>query len=193
MHAGVLVPIKGFGRAKGRLAELLDEPQRAALARRLAAGVLRAARPLPAWVVCDDEDVAAFAVEHGASVLWYAAHGLNDAVTHAVAALAAEGLDRVVVAHGDLALARELAWVADFDGITLVPDRHEDGTNVLCLPTTVGFEFRYGPGSFAAHLQQCRDRALPHRIVRDPALAVDIDTPADLATFEEWTYPANPR
>ena len=47
----MLVPIKGFGTAKGRLEGALDGAQRAELARRLAAGVLGAAAPLPTWVV----------------------------------------------------------------------------------------------------------------------------------------------
>ena len=34
----------------------------------------------------------------------------------------------MIVAHGDLPRATDLARCADFDGVTLVPDRHGDGT-----------------------------------------------------------------
>src|SRR5688572_6668088 len=68
--AAVLVPVKAFGAAKGRLAPALDAGSRAALAERMATRVLAAAAPLPAVVVCDDEGVAAWARACGASVVW---------------------------------------------------------------------------------------------------------------------------
>ena len=57
----VLVPIKAFGAAKARLDGALPDDERAELARTLAATVLAAATPLPVLVVCDDDEVAAFA------------------------------------------------------------------------------------------------------------------------------------
>ena len=52
--AAVLVPVKAFGRAKGRLAEVLDDDARARLAG--PADRVSPRRPLPAAVVCDDDD-----------------------------------------------------------------------------------------------------------------------------------------
>ena len=49
----VLVPVKAFGRAKLRLAEVLDGPARARLAREMADRVLSAATGHPVAVVCD--------------------------------------------------------------------------------------------------------------------------------------------
>jgi 2-phospho-L-lactate/phosphoenolpyruvate guanylyltransferase len=86
-----------------------------------------------------------------------------------------------VVAHADLPLATRLDWVADFPGVTLVPDRRLDGTNVLAVPTHAGFTFAYGPGSFARHRTVAQACGLPARIVRDDRLAWDVDLPADLA------------
>ena len=57
-RAVVLVPVKAFAAAKGRLAGVLDGPGRAALARSMAEVVVAAAAPLPVVVVCDDDDVA---------------------------------------------------------------------------------------------------------------------------------------
>jgi 2-phospho-L-lactate guanylyltransferase len=142
--------------------------------------VLAAARPLPVSVVCDDEAVAAWAASLGASVIWAPGLGLNGAVAAGVAALASDGADRVVVAHADLPLATDITWVADFDGVTLVPDRRDDGTNVLCVPTAAGFSFAYGPGSFARHEAEAARLALPVRVVRDPNLGWDVDVPSDL-------------
>jgi 2-phospho-L-lactate guanylyltransferase len=101
-------------------------------------------------------------------------------VTDGVAHLAAAGFERVVVAHGDLPLAQRLQWVAGFDGVTLVPDRHDDGTNVICVPAGSGFRFGYGPGSFRRHGEEARRLGLAVRVVREPALGWDVDLPADL-------------
>ena len=65
--------------------------------------------------------------------------------------LAAAGVEWVIVAHGDLPRARDLGSLAPFAGITLVPDRNDDGTNVLRLPVGCDFRFAYGPGSFRTH------------------------------------------
>nr|MDP9021066.1 2-phospho-L-lactate guanylyltransferase [Actinomycetota bacterium] len=70
MDAAVLVPVKAFARAKLRLAPALDGPARESLARAMAARVVAAAAPLPVTVVCDDDDVAAWARTNGASVVW---------------------------------------------------------------------------------------------------------------------------
>jgi 2-phospho-L-lactate guanylyltransferase len=178
--AAVLVPVKAFSRAKVRLASALGPHERAALARSMAEQVLRAAAPLPAHVVCDDEEVAEWARRHGASVVWKPGRGLNGAVLEGVADLATDGFERVVVAHADLPHALALAWVADHDGVTLVPDRRDDGTNVIGLPAASGFRFAYGPGSFVRHRTEAGRLGLPVRVVREPRLGWDVDQPADL-------------
>ena len=184
MAAAVLVPVKSFREAKLRLAPALDDAARSALARDLATKVLSAAAPLPVWVVCDDDEVAGWATAHGATVLLRPGRGLNGAVSDGVATLADAGFDQVVVAHGDLPLATSLAWVADFDGVTLVPDRHDDGTNVACVPSGSGFVFAYGAGSFARHAVEAERLGLAVRIVRDVPLGWDVDVPDDLTVLQ---------
>src|SRR6476619_2749538 len=168
--AAVLVPVKAFAEAKLRLAPALTQPERQALARRMAAQVVSAAAPLPVAVVCDDAGVRAWAESVGARVVWRPGRGLNAAVQDGVAALARDGFDRVVVAHADLPLATSLAWVADGGGVTLIPDRHDDGTNAACVPATAGFRFAYGPGSFVRHTIEAARLGLALRVVRDAAL-----------------------
>ncbi len=176
----VLVPVKSFAAAKVRLSPALDGAARAELARTMATGVLAAATPLPAAVVCDDVEVAAWATEQGAEVIWRPGRGLNGAVTDGVDHLGERGATRVIVAHADLPLAVSLAWVADFDGVTLVPDRHDDGTNVAAVPAGAGFGFGYGAGSFGHHQGEARRLGLDLRVVREPRLGWDVDLPADL-------------
>lgn len=184
----VLLPVKSFREAKVRLAAALDEVGRATLARDMAGNVVRAAGDLPVSVVCDDDEVAAWAVTLGATVIWRPGRGLNAAVRDGVDELASVGYDQVIVAHADLPHALDLTWVADFAGITLVPDRRDDGTNVVCVPTRSGFVFAYGPGSFARHRAEAARLGLPVRIEREKRLGWDVDTPDDLLA-PEWLVP----
>lgn len=177
----VLVPVKAFQRAKLRLAPALSPERRQELARTMATQVVRSAAGLPVAVVCDDPDVAKWATSLGARVLWEPGRGLNRAVHEGVRQLCELGVSAVVVAAGDLPLATDLRWVTDFAGITLVPDRREDGTNVIGLPAGTAFTFSYGPGSFERHLAHARSLDCPMRVVRSAPLAWDVDLPEDLA------------
>ena len=182
----VLIPVKGFRLAKGRLADRLDDTARRDLARSMATQVVKAAGALPTCVVCDDEEVARWACSVGASVLRIAADGLNPAISAAVEQLESAvehgrtDTDHVVIAHADLPRAQSLAGLAEAGTATIVPDRHLDGTNVLCLPLGTGFGFRYGPGSFKAHLEEALRCGLDLRVRRIADLEFDVDTPADL-------------
>ena len=176
----VLVPVKAFAEAKRRLAPALPPHERATLARSMAEKVVAAAGALPVAVVCDDNGVAVWARQRGALVIWEPQQGLNKAVEAGVSRLGKAGAVQVTVAHADLPLATDLSWVGRFVGVTLVPDRHRDGTNVACVPTAAGFRFSYGPGSFVRHEHEARRLGLPLRVVDEPLLAWDVDQPADL-------------
>ena len=178
--AAVLVPVKAFHQAKLRLAPALSPARRAELARSMAERVLHSAGDLPAAVVCDDRDVADWARNLGVLVIWEPGRGLNGAVAAGVALLAGAGVDQVVVAAGDLPLAEDLGWVTEFDGITIVPDRRHDGTNVIAVPTSKPFGFSYGPGSFSRHLAEARTLNVGLRVVYASPLGWDVDLPADL-------------
>ena len=149
----------------------------------MATRVVHVGGRLPVAVVCDDAAVADWAAQLGAAVIWEPGRGLNGAVQHGVTQLGREGARTVVVAAGDLPLANDLRWVARFPGVTIVPDRHHDGTNVIAVPTAADFTFAYGPGSFARHLEEARRLGLPTRVVHGSPLAWDVDVPDDLAVL----------
>jgi 2-phospho-L-lactate/phosphoenolpyruvate guanylyltransferase len=176
----VLVPIKAFAEAKRRLDRALTAPERAELARAMAARVLDAAHPLPVVVVCDDNDVADWARSRGALVVWEPGRGLNGAVEAGVDRLRAAGVTHVTVSHADLPRASGLADVGAASGITLVPDRYRNGTNVIALPVDTGFRFSYGPGSFARHCAEAERLGIPLHVLDLPDLAWDVDEPADV-------------
>jgi 2-phospho-L-lactate guanylyltransferase len=183
-RGAVVLPIKGFSDAKARLGSVLSQENRASLAEFTASGLLEAAIDVDTFVVCDNDDIAQWARQRGALVVRQNAPGLNAAVACGVDA-AQYKHDWVLIAHSDLPFAAQLLSVVDSElattAVTIVPDRHEDGTNVLVIPANCGFTFHYGPGSFAAHQAEAARLGLPVRIVRDEQLALDIDTPDDLA------------
>ena len=174
------MPIKAFGQAKRRLHLALTSGERADLARAMADRVIAAARPLPVAVVCDDIDVADWARARGALVVWEPGRGLNGAVESGVAYLRSGGVAQVTVAHADLPRASDLAEVGDEPGISLVPDRYGNGTNVIALPSDAGFRFSYGPGSFARHQAEAARLGMAVRVLDRPDLAYDIDEPGDV-------------
>ncbi|MHB1510746.1 MAG: CofC family guanylyltransferase [Acidimicrobiales bacterium] len=177
----LLVPVKSFRTAKLRLAPVLDAPQRAELARSLAAGVLQAGAGLERYVVCDDDEVASWAASRGAHVIWAPGLGLSGAVGFGVASLAAAGFALAVIAHSDLPKPEGVATIGEPHRVSLVPDLRSDGTNVAVVPTTAGFRFFYGAGSFERHRDEAGRLGLACEVIRHPGLAADVDWPGDLA------------
>jgi len=201
VRLAVLVPVKRFTSAKGRLTGVLDSSDRARLAEWMATGVLDVVAEIPTFVACDDEHVAAWATRMGAHVIWGAGLGLNGAVDDGVDHIVADGYDHVLVSHADLALPGALLDVARDGCITLVPDRRHDGTNVMSFPAAHPLRAAYGGGSFARHLEQALAiGSVPVEVRADPQLSLDLGTPRDLAhpliakVLPAWlpTNPANP-
>lgn len=178
--SAVLVPVKSFAQAKHRLHQAMGDADRRRLVRTMAERVVGAAAPLPVAVVCDDTEVADWARRLGALVVWEPGRGLNGAVEAGVAQLAGMGVATVTVAHGDLPRAAGLGSLPPFSGVTLVPDRGGNGTNVIRIPSGCGFRFSYGPGSFRRHREECERLGLAIQVLRLPALSLDVDWPADL-------------
>ena len=197
-----LIPIKAFSEAKKRLSSRVTSDDRSALAQAMAAQVVSSAAPMPTFVVCDNAEVGKWAVDHGAEVLHEPGRGLNGAVAAGVAQLRDLGFDRVVIAHSDLPLAVDLAWIANFEDVTIVPDRSARGTNVLSIPLSIPlnpvktksettlcpkgtsqgdvFEFSYGAGSFGRHVVEARRLGFRLRVVPNYRLSADVDYPGDL-------------
>lgn len=175
----VLVPLKAFRHAKGRLAGHYSTAERHRLAAGMAGRVVRAAAPLRVYVACDDDEVATWSESVGADVLWGPGLGLNGAIDQGVATIAGKGHDHVVILHGDLPLAHELGSLVWPDEIVIVPDRRCDGTNVLSRPTRCPVPAAYGGGSFARHHAAAVATGVPVTVRHDPLLQLDIDTVAD--------------
>lgn len=180
MRVCVVVPVKSFDLAKGRLATTLSASEREHLSRTCAESVVAAAAPWPVYVVCADEPTSRWAESLGARVVVHEPPGLDAAVAAGRRAATDDGFDHVVVSHADLPLARTFADVPRPGRVSIVPDRHRDGTNVLSMPAASAMTTAYGPGSFANHLDLARRAGLEVEVIEDPDLALDLDTVEDL-------------
>lgn len=184
VQVALVVPVKSFDIAKGRLADVLTATQRADLAQRCAETVLRAGAPWPVYVVCESDAVSDWAKAHGARVVRQSTHGLNAAVDAGCEVARSDGADHIVIAHGDLPLAVSFAHLVVPGSVTVVPDRHRQGTNVVAVPATSAFTFRFGVDSFSHHCEQAGTDNIDIVVVDDESLALDLDTADDLNEFK---------
>ena len=175
----VLVPIKDFRHAKNRLSNRLDASERESLARTMARQVLEAAEDFSIHVVCDSEEVAGWAKSLGAEVIAVTQPGLNAAITEAMFEIAGKFTHAIIV-HADLPHAKSLDGIASPNAVSIVPDRHGRGTNVLSLPTGTPFKFHYGDGSLFSHMDEAISQGLDLKVLQIPELQWDVDTPEDL-------------
>lgn len=175
----VVVPIRSFDATKSRLSAVLSPSERRLLSMAMAGRVVAASGHLPAWVVSDDPEVAEWATARGAAVVAPATQGLNPSVQAAVAQLEGDGIGRVIVAHADLPEVIDLTGFVQ-PGVVIAPDANRDGSNVMSVPTGLGFTFAYGPGSFSRHRDEARRLGLHCSIVEEPGLGWDVDEPEDL-------------
>jgi 2-phospho-L-lactate guanylyltransferase len=187
MSVALVVPVKSFMVAKGRLAGSLSPAERESLARNCATTVVRAASPWPVYVVCETDDISTWAHAVGARVVRANGMGLNEAIADGVHAVRADGFSHVVVAHGDLPLAQSFAHLVHADAVDIVPDRHRDGTNVLSFPTDFEFPTSYGAKSFDAHCRTIHQRGWTLHVVSDDNLSLDLDTVDDLDELHRRT------
>ncbi|MFA5787762.1 MAG: 2-phospho-L-lactate guanylyltransferase, partial [Actinomycetota bacterium] len=176
--------------AKKRLAPLLNPLERRAFALAMLEDVLYAlsgGAGVEAVVVSSDPEVRARAVALAARALdeGPADIGLNSAITLAAQHLRTPDIPLMVVA-ADLPLltpAAVDAFVrAGLDsgsrGPLVAVSRDGKGTNAIFVPGSVPFAPAFGTASAASHLN------LPGASAwRDPAFALDVDTPADLAVL----------
>ena len=196
MHVALIVPIKSFSAAKGRLEDALTAAQREQLARWSAGRIITSLATqdnieVSVIVVCEDNDVQQWCSERNLKFVVPLDAGLDAAAHAGVDEAARMGADFAVIAHADLAHPEDLEIVIHDHSqhlISLVPDLDFNGTNVIALPvravTDLGFAFMYGPGSFVRHAQQAESIAevsdLSLYVIDDSMLSIDIDTQEDL-------------
>jgi 2-phospho-L-lactate guanylyltransferase len=199
MRATAIIPVKRFADAKRRLLRAVGPCRRAALVAAMLADVLSAAseaRLVERLIVVTGERRAERLTLRHAQRTSTPVEVLRDprdaghaeAATLGIFRAKALGARCVALLPGDCPLLEpgELDGALermDERAVTVVPDRHGTGTNALLLapPDAIGPAF--GPGSCARHAN--RARRLGHRLEVEPldSLALDVDTPDDLAVL----------
>ena len=196
MRTLAIVPVKKLDAAKQRLAALLGAGAREALAQAMFTDVLaslrRVERVQRVAVVTGDATAMAAAQGEGVTVLDDPAPaGQSAAVAIGIRHALARSYERVLCVPGDTPLLDPgevdalLALAAPLPSVTIVADRHGEGTNALVITPPAGFEPSFGPGSLERHVAAVEAAGLAHRVEACASLEHDVDTPEDLA--ELWT------
>jgi 2-phospho-L-lactate guanylyltransferase len=199
MSVWLVVPVKSLRDGKSRLAPALGSAERRAFIEWLLVRTLEQAAHFPGLertlLVSPCEAARASATACGARVLEeHAPGGLNNALRQAQLALSELGATRMLTVSSDLPLLRaqdlrHLASASSAGTVVLAPDRNRQGTNGLCLHTSVCFDFSFGPNSFERHLDCVRQLSMQSVIVDRPGLAFDVDIPDHLTELRALKHP----
>jgi 2-phospho-L-lactate guanylyltransferase len=190
-----VVPVKDTSDAKRRLAGVLGGARRQELALVMCEDVLATlagVRELAGIVVVTvDPAAAAMAARYGAHV---SSAGAREGHTGAVAAAARElAREGMLTVPADIPLVegddiRELIHVhrnstRGARAFTIVPARDERGSNAIACSPAAAVPLRFGADSFIPHLAAAKRCAIEPVVVHLPRIALDIDTPDDVALF----------
>ena len=195
-----VVPVKEPSEAKQRLARAYPPELRRRLARAMLEDVvsaLAASKTLAGLVlVTADRAAAALGRRYGAAIF---ADGARDGHTGAVMAAARrlrrEGRRGMLTVPGDVPLVSS----AEIDtlvaghplepGFSIVPAHDGRGSNAIVMTPPDAVPLAFGNDSFLPHLDAASSAGLAPRVLRLPGIALDIDTPEDLAIFMRGASP----
>jgi 2-phospho-L-lactate guanylyltransferase len=191
-----VIPVKRLGGALRRLAPALEAPVRRELQVAMLRDVLSACAAAPGLagvlVVTSDSEAAELArARAGARVIpdHHPPRGMNGAVGRGLGALADAGAAAALVLTADLPLAGPddiaaiLAAALPGPSAVLVPSHEGTGTNAMLLRPPDAIAPRLGPDSLARHLAEAARAGVAVCRLERPGLALDIDTPRDLAAL----------
>lgn len=186
----ILIPVKNLRHAKQRLAAVLDQAARTALAQAMVHDVLEAVagcihRPEVA-VVTNDPFAHDLARHFEFHVICDEANASETAaIEMATRVCESQGAAQTLVIPGDIPLitANELDHIFSAvpeNGSLLVPAADRRGTNAVFRRPANLFPLRFGNDSFRPHLDAARRTGLPCVVLSLPGIGLDVDNPRDL-------------
>ena len=190
----LLIPQKALDRAKTRLRSALSREARLELALRMLRQTLEVCRQVPgaALALSGPEELRPLAEEFGAELFPGGEAGMRRDIGEAAGIVGAAD-QALLVVSSDLPLInlpdleRVIAAWREGTEVVLVPDRRGRATNVMLVDRPEVFPFAFGGalgcGSLDAHLTQALGTELSVVVLQLPALALDLDLPADLAVL----------
>jgi len=188
-----IVPVKRFAEAKLRLAGMLSDRHRSALAEAMLRDVLAAASGCAEiagiLVVTCDDSAAGIAGGLGAEVLQTASDpGHNQAIQAGVSHLRGRA-STVLVLSADIPLMRaeDISGLVSLHvpgpAVTVARAAVDNGTNALLLSPLDIIDVRFGKASAEAHVEAARRTGAAARSLIIPRLAFDLDRPEDVTRF----------
>jgi 2-phospho-L-lactate guanylyltransferase len=186
----ILVPVKNLSSAKQRLASVLDQPGRTALAQAMLHDVLEtlhrwAARP-PVALVTSDPFASELARRYGFEAIPDPANpGETGAIEMATQFCVARGVGSTLVIPADIPLIQpwefdQIMKHAPAVGSVLVPAGDGRGTNAALRRPANLFPLKFGNDSFKPHYATAQATGEPCVMLQLPGIAVDVDNPEDL-------------
>ena len=194
ISVAAVIPVKNLHNAKQRLSSVLSQQERRdffeAMVEDVLDAVVAARRVSEVFLVTRDPQAKILAARWGASVFEEPCNrGHTEAVEFAAEALTNRGDSAMLTLPGDIPLVRPdeidelIAAHRPGPAITISPARDEKGSNaVLCTPPGA-LPFRFGENSFFPHLEKARAVGIDPQVVPKSGIALDVDTPEDLALF----------
>ena len=144
-------------------------------------------------VISPSRPLAEIVEPSGARLVVQRGMGLNEGLEQARFAALVDDIGTLIVLHGDLPnLTADDVEVlcgalppGDDPAVAIAPDRAGTGTNGLVLRPPGVIRFRFGVGSFAAHLEEVGRAGVPLVAVNRAGISFDLDTPEDLTRWLE--------
>ena len=186
----ILVPIKNTSSAKQRLAAVLDQPSRTALAQAMIYDVLTALHNWnthpPVAVVTSDLYAVTLAKEYAFEVIPDSDNpGETGAIEMATRICVEHGIESTLVIPADIPLIEaweleEILKHAPAEGSVLVPAADGRGTNAAFRRPANLFPLRFGNDSFKPHHAAAQATGKPCVVLNFAGIALDVDNPEDL-------------
>jgi 2-phospho-L-lactate/phosphoenolpyruvate guanylyltransferase len=186
----ILVPVKNLSSAKQRLAAVLDQPSRTALAQAMLHDVLTTLNGWgghpPVAIVTSDPYAITLAEKLKFEVIPDPDNlGETRAIEMATRICVERGADSTLVIPADIPLIQawefdEILKHAPAEGSVLVPAADGRGTNAAFRRPANLFPLRFGNDSFKPHHAAAQATGKPCLVLNLPGIAVDIDNPSDL-------------
>jgi 2-phospho-L-lactate/phosphoenolpyruvate guanylyltransferase len=197
----VVIPIRGFARAKKRLGPLLSDTERSEIMRHMVIDVLSAVSMAEGisglLVVTNDGQVQQLVRAYGAEVLpepkiapdslgrLIPNEMLNAIIRMAAGTSAERGEDGILILPADVPFVttnslESLLARHKNSGVTLVPARTDGGTNALALSPPEVIAPAFGLSSSQRHCELARAQGIEPTLLNVAELALDIDTVDDL-------------
>lgn len=199
-----VVPFRSLSDGKHRLGDVMNRAQRRDFMAAMLADTLAALSGCASIdeliLLSDDPEAASLGRSLGAVCLAEAvgAAGLNSAVQMAATELS-EQYQSLLVVHGDLPLLQKndlerllqshKTLLNEHDeALSIVPDRHQAGSNCLLCTPMQRMRFYYGEGSLTKHLAFADRESIQSQLVQLDSASLDIDEPADLVELRTHSH-----